>query len=292
MTAAPTPRPNLFIIGAMKSGTTSLHQYLARHPDAFMCEPKEPGYFVRELTWSRGLDWYLGLFAEAGPARIVGESSTHYTKLPTYQGVPERIQAFNPEARLVYVMRDPLERLVSHYWHNVRNLHLEAERRPFDQAVRDDPAYLAYSDYALQLTPYLARFGADRIWTVTFEALTRDPARLVGELCGWLGLSGPVPPDAYQRRWNARPEVVARARGNGLLNRLRYSPVWDRLAPLVPRAVRRLGSRLAEEPVDPDTEDFAPDLAALRPRLQERTAALEALLGRPFPEWTTLHAHA
>ena len=66
--------PNLFIIGAMKSGTTSLHHYLAEHQRIFMSELKEPGYFVEELTWSRGRDWYLSLFAEAGDAAIVGES--------------------------------------------------------------------------------------------------------------------------------------------------------------------------------------------------------------------------
>lgn len=283
-------RPNLFIVGAMKSGTTSLHQYLAQHPDVFMSEPKEPGFFVEELTWPRGAGWYATLFADAGAAQVVGESSTHYAKLPTYRGVPERIHAFNPEARLVYVMRDPLERLQSHYWHNVRNLHLEAERRPFERAVQEEPAYVAYGDYAMQLEAYLARFPRSQLYLLTFEELTRDPAATVGALCRWLGLAGDVPATAFARRWNARPDVVLRARGTGLLNRLRYSRWWDRLAPRVPKALRRVGTSLAEVPVEPDRAATSRTLARLRPWYRERTAALEALLGRSFPEWVTLYA--
>jgi hypothetical protein len=283
--------PNLFIIGAMKSGTTSLHQYLARHPDAFMCEPKEPGFFVEELRGANGLDWYLSLFRDAGDARIVGESSTHYTKLPTYQGTPERIHHFNRSARLVYLMRDPLERTVSHYWHNVRTLHLEAEHRPFERAVREEPAYLAYSDYAMQLEPYLALFGRDRLFTVTFEALAADPREVVTALCRWLGLDDGVPPEAFQRRWNVRPEVFVKASGKGVLNRLRHSSWWGRVAGLVPKRARRLGRRLAVETVTPDAGEIQRVLDRLRPRMQERTQALAELLGRTFPEWTTLHGH-
>jgi hypothetical protein len=274
----------------MKCGTTSLHQYLARHPDVFMSEPKEPAFFVEELNWSCGLAWYLGLFAGAGSAKVLGESSTQYTKLPTHQGVAERIHRFNPEARLVYLMRDPLERIVSHYWHNVRNLHLEAERRRFDRAVRDDPSYTAYSDYAMQLAPYLALFGRERILTLTFESLVSDPARVVAEVCAWLGLPNGVPEEAFGRRWNARPEKVVKARGFGLLNRLRHSTWWGRLAPVVPKRVRGLGSRLAEDVVVPTPDHAASTLAELRPRAQAQVEALSTLLGRSFPEWETLYA--
>jgi hypothetical protein len=144
----------------------------------------------------------------------------------------------------------------------------------------------------MQLEPYLALFGRDRILTLTFEALVADPGEVVAQVCRWLGLPASVPAEAFQRRWNARPDRLVRARGNGLLNRLRFSPFWDRLAPFFPGHVRRLGARMAEEEVIPDPADAAPVLDELRPRIQERVEAVSALLGRSFPEWATLYAGA
>ena len=98
-----------------------------------MCEPAEPSYFVdpRDLTriypdmlrrklW-RSEERYLELFSPAGDARVLGEASTSYTKRPLVPGVVERIAAFNPDARFIYLLRDPVERAVSHYWHMVRH---------------------------------------------------------------------------------------------------------------------------------------------------------------------------
>jgi len=110
------PRPNLFVIGAMKSGTSSLHATLAAHPQIFMCRKKEPDYFIEQCNWSRGERWYLSLFARAGDKPIIGESSTGYTQAPRFHGVPQRIRGFRPDARFVYIMRDPIERTISHYW--------------------------------------------------------------------------------------------------------------------------------------------------------------------------------
>jgi len=167
-------KPNLFIIGAMKSGTTSLHNYLNAHPDIAMSEEKEPGYFVDELSLRRGEKWYCNLFENAQDYRYRGESSTHYTKLPLYRGVPERIFRFNPDAKLIYIMRDPFERVVSHYWHALRDIHHGGETRSLLKAVKEQPDYLAFSNYAAQLTPYLERFGQAAIYTLTFESLRQD----------------------------------------------------------------------------------------------------------------------
>jgi hypothetical protein len=105
-----TRKPNLFLIGAMKSGTTYLRKLLNAHPAIFMCDPDEPSYFVEPLQlraiwpemWTRGL-WqseqnYLRLFSSAGDAIILGEASTNYTKRPMVSGIAERIEAFNPES--------------------------------------------------------------------------------------------------------------------------------------------------------------------------------------------------
>src|SRR5260370_32298000 len=118
------PKPNFFIIGAMKAGTSSLHSYLGNHPAVFMCTPKEPAFFQNHRPedpsrpYKHDLNAYLALFADAGDRPIVGESTTDYTKLPKWPGVTEWILAFNPDARFLYIMRDPIHRTLSHYWWN------------------------------------------------------------------------------------------------------------------------------------------------------------------------------
>ncbi len=120
----------------MKSGTTSLHSYLATHPQIFMSLNKEPEYFAKQEVF-KGEDWYLSLFRSAAGIQIVGESSTTYARLPYFPGVPDRIAKFNPEARFIYVMRDPVERSISQYWFRValfrrkaRNADSNARRAP------------------------------------------------------------------------------------------------------------------------------------------------------------------
>ena len=99
--------PNVLVVGAAKCGTTSLHEYLDRHPEIAMAREKELDFFVEQKNWSRGVDWYERQFA-AAPVR--GESSPSYTAYPRYRGVPERIRRIVPDAKLVYLVRDPVER--------------------------------------------------------------------------------------------------------------------------------------------------------------------------------------
>src|ERR1700730_14880709 len=151
-------KPNLFLIGAMKSGTTYLTKLLNSHPSIFMCDPKEPSYFVDQAQlrkiWAEMWDggyWkeenYLRLFQTAENATILGESSTNYTKRPLVMGVPEKIQQFNPDARFIYIMRDPVERAMSHYWHMVN---WEGEWRSILDAIKEEPQYRDVSYYAMQ----------------------------------------------------------------------------------------------------------------------------------------------
>ena len=90
-----TPQlPNLIIIGGLKCGTTSIHHYLGLHPEIQMSKPKELNFFVEELNWDLGLDWYASRFDDRFEVR--GESSPHYTNLPRFEGVAERIQRALP----------------------------------------------------------------------------------------------------------------------------------------------------------------------------------------------------
>lgn len=277
-------KPNLFIIGAAKSGTTSLHAYLAQHPEIFMSDPKEPGFFVPEITYyPKDEAWYLGLFEEAGEARVVGESSTHYSKLPTYRGVAERVRAFAPDARLIYLMRDPIDRAVSHYWHNARQFE---EARPLGEALERDVQYRAYGDYAMQLAPWFERFGRDRVLTLVFEEMVADPSGTLDLVFRWLGLD-PAPGEIELEARNTRPGEVVKARGRGIVNRLRYSSLWSAVSPRVPQALKDRAKKLALErvrPADVGTDDA---VRLLRPWARTKIGELEQVLGRTFDPWTT-----
>ena len=161
--------PNFVVVGAMKAGTTSLYHYLRPHPQVFMPKIKELDFFAEDMNWKRGLDWYCHQFAGAPrEATALGEASTVYTKFPRYQGVAERMARVVPDVRLIYVVRHPVDRIRSHYEHRVAS---GAETAPIEVAVFDNPIYMDYSRYALQVDQYLEHFPREQLLIVSSEEL-------------------------------------------------------------------------------------------------------------------------
>jgi hypothetical protein len=177
--------PNLIVIGAKKAGTTSLYHYLASHPDIWMSREKELDFFVAERNWSRGLGWYRRQFNAAAAVR--GEASPYYTALPTHRGVPERMASVIPEARLVYLVRDPIERLISHYRMAVAIGH---ERRPLAAAIANpsESWYVAQGRYWMQLDPYLRHFAPEQVLVVDQDELRDNRAATLRRVFGFLGV--------------------------------------------------------------------------------------------------------
>jgi len=290
-------RPNVFLIGAMKSGTAYLSELLGRHPAVFMSSPREPCYFVDQRVlrrvwpymWAQGywksIDRYLSLFAGAGDAAVVVDGSTTYSKVPMFGGVPERILSFSPDARFIYIMRDPVERTISHYWHRVR---WWGEHRTLLSAIRSDPQYKDVGHYARQLNAYLRYVQLGRIYTLTLEALLANPAEQLSSVYAWLGVDPTFRPSSLGIPSNVRPDMFDQVRGYGLLDRFRRTSSYVRVAPYVPRAVRKLGSKFAARSVKPAEVPLAEVRAYLRPYQQCQTEELSKLLNRPFPQWKTL----
>lgn len=291
-------KPNLFLVGAMKSGTTTLHELLAQHPEISMSEPKEPCYFVspEQLKalwpemWRMGF-WkdeasYLALFKDKQQAKYFGESSTDYSKRPGIDGVAEKIAAFNPEARFIYIMRDPIERTLSHYWHMVEH---RGELRAPLEAIQQDPHYTEVSHYSYQLQPYLENFGREHVYALTFEALRRDPQTVVHAIYAWLGVDSEFVPETLTRASNVTPEQIRQKRsGMGFLDRLRHSAWWEAVGKYCPPAIRRVGMAMVEKNIPRREVDLGAAIEYLRPLQQTQTRVLEAQLGRSFDEWKTL----
>lgn len=291
-------KPNLFVIGAMKSGTTYLSVLLNSHPSIFICYPEEPSYFVDakqlrkiwpymwEFGYWRSLEHYLQLFDSAGDAAVIGEASTNYSKLRLVAGVPQRILKFNPGSRFIYLMRDPVERTISHYWHMVL---YHSEHRPMLSAIWKDSQFCDVSYYAMQLKAYIDLFGRDRIKIVTYEELTRNPHNTIRNLYEWLGVDCLFIPPGISQPENVTPLEVERARGRGVLERFRRSAFWSAVSPHVPRALRSVARPLALRKVNRRSVSLAEVIRYLRAIQRKQTEELIQLLGRDFSQWTTLY---
>lgn len=188
--------PNFLVIGAMKTGTTSLHAYLRTHPEIFMPRLKELDYFVAEKNWGRGWGWYLSHFAGAlDESHSLGEASTNYTKFPTFRWVPERIESALPHVKLVYVVRDPLARLRSHLAHRTE----ETGKYIAPAEAMDDSHMRACSNYALQIRQYLQCFHRDQILLVVSERLRTEREAVLSEVFGFLDVARDfVPPNLHE----------------------------------------------------------------------------------------------
>jgi sulfotransferase family protein len=201
--------PNFLIIGAMKGGTTSLFRYLGEHPQVFTPAFKAPEFFAGKSHTARGLDWYRKQFAACPPDAIaVGEASNVYTKFPTYTDVPRRIAEHIPDARLIYVVRDPIARIRSHYQHRVTE---GREKAPFETAVFENSIYTDYSRYAMQLEQYLEHFAREQLLVITSEALRHDRVATMERVYEFLGVEKDFVPANLDREFQKTQDRAARS---------------------------------------------------------------------------------
>jgi hypothetical protein len=274
--------PNLIVIGGLKCGTTSLHHYLNLHPEVEMSRPKELNFFVEELNWPLGADWYSSHFSASAPVR--GETSPHYTNRPRFERVAERMRSVVPDARLIYMVRDPIDRMLSHYLHNLGGGY---DERPLAEALSDpDSGYVARSRYFLQLEPYLESFGHDRIEIVAREELKRDRAATMRHLFELLGVDSGFSSEQFEREWETgTAKAGGRFRIMDRAVRLPGLRALDRNFDRLPESLRWLVERLVHDPGAGE----APKPAVpqeLRERLiqlfREDVERLEDLAGRRF----------
>mgnify|MGYP000049337093 CR=1 FL=1 len=182
-------KPDFIIIGAMKSATSTLHEQLSLQEGIFMTTPKEPNYFSDDAVYAKGDAWYEGLFSEAKEGDLCGESSTHYTKLPDYPLTLLRMKNRLKAPKLVYVMRHPVDRLVSHYIHQwSRNIF----KCDINSAIDQYDELIDYGCYAKQVKPYIAEYGVENILFVFMEAIKGSPQAQLEKVADFIGYQGQV----------------------------------------------------------------------------------------------------
>jgi hypothetical protein len=275
--------PNLFVIGAAKAGTTSLHNYLDRHPDVAMSEDKEMRFF-NDPDCRSWLGRYQAYFPRG--TRYRGESTPQYTKWPLFPGVVDRMADLVPDARLVYLLRDPVDRAIAEYveeatW-GVMSGDVEELLRDADQPHN---RLLAPSRYAVQLGEFRRRFAPEQILVLDLVDLSERPAETMATVFEFLGLP-PIeldeealrPRNAYGFK-GTHPAWYRALRRPALIQLVHRLPT-ERLEKL--RAfVRRRISKPVERP-EPKPET----VARLRELLAPDVAELRAMTGLPFARWS------
>lgn len=176
--------PNFIIIGAMKGGTSSLYYYIASHPDIIPSIPKETNFFKTGNDFNKGLNWYESLFA--GNGKYAFEASVNYTKRHIFPGVPERMYSVLPGIKLIYVLRDPIERVVSHYVHNYAE---GTESRSLSEIVKDSNSnYVQTGKYYFQIQAFLEYYSDKQLLLIESEQLRKDPVKIVNDVFEFLGI--------------------------------------------------------------------------------------------------------
>jgi hypothetical protein len=204
--------PNFLIVGAQKAGTTSLWHYLRSHEDVFLPDNKEPGFFAEEFSWSKGIGWYESLFCGAEQRRAVGEASTYYTMYPYFKGVPKRIASLLPDVRIIYIMRDPIERMRSCY---IQLLTDGQERRPMKEALFLDAGYVYLTRYAMQIRQYFDYFPENQILLMTAEDLRYRRTESLRKVFSFLGVREDASVDMFSEENQSSGKRAPRAQVAG-----------------------------------------------------------------------------
>ncbi|MBE9193630.1 sulfotransferase domain-containing protein [Gloeocapsopsis crepidinum LEGE 06123] len=184
--------PNAFLLGAQKAGTTTLAYLLSQHPDVCVSNPKEPHFFTR--NWHKGLTWYQERFSNhnaicldasvTNTQALLSDNPNSSNAAKCLQGIPKRVYNFNPHAKFIYLLREPVERTYSAYWWRVN---LDFERNSFAEAIQKDSVYLDTSNYYGQIRLWLEYFPIDSFLFVLFDDLKKNPEYVAKKCFHFLG---------------------------------------------------------------------------------------------------------
>ncbi len=272
--------PNLIVIGAGKCGTTSLHYYLSLHPEIQMSEIKELNFFTKEDNWDKGVEWYKSHFK--GSEKIHGETSPRYTLYPTYQGVPERMHSLVPDAKLVYILRDPIEKIRSSYVELVEN---GIEKRPFLEVVDhlEEATIINSSRYYMQIEQYLKYYPKSNLFIITTEDLLSHREETLQQVFRFLEVQGFSSHKFSEKKYETKNKTILNRAGRFLKRTVRESFINE-----VPQQIRdkfafvyRPFEKKLEKPVI--DEKIRNRLAGY---LKKDTDLLRKFTGRNFENWS------
>jgi hypothetical protein len=294
------PIPDFFIVGAFKSGTTAMYEYLRAHPQVFMPFHKEPLFFGDDLTRRYGRmtpQQYAALFADARPEQRIGEASAWYLYS---RSAAREIAEASPAAQIIIMLRNPVD--VMHAQHSQLLFNVEEDLSDFEEALAAEPSrrrgerlppgplrvenlyYRESVRFAEQVERYLHQFGPERVLVLLYDDFSRDTPGVYRQVLEFLRVDPTFAPDFAIRNPNKRVRFP-------VLQRLVYQPPGPllRLVPLIRRfplahALRDRMLRLNSTParrgaMDPELRSRL--LTEFRPEIER----LGTVIGRDLSAW-------
>ncbi len=275
------PLPNFAVIGAMRAATTMVHELLASVDEFSLPRMKETDFFVREENIDSGRKCYGDYFDKS--ARFCGEVAPNYTKRDIFPDVAARLHRTNPDARLIYIVRNPVARAISHYRHSF--LMGQEMPAPADLVKSSKGQHIiATSKYAFQLEPWRAFFDIDQLLVVDFDLLITDTPTELRKISAHIGL----PEAQILCRAGPRNSMGDVASMPGWWPQLRKSIVGRGLRTLLPRGVARRTKGLVSGrgPAKVPPAFPAAVVTEIEESLRDDIAAFRNVTGLQFSRWS------
>lgn len=205
-------QPNFFIIGAAKAATTTLASALLQHPDVAIVQGKEPHFFSFDPNYQRGWQAYLTLFQHCGAEKAIGDASTSYSRVRYHPDVVARINHHCPEARIIYMVRHPIERMESAFMEHIK-LAGRLVFKDINVAICKQPMILDSSRYWEVYQAYRQFFPENRIHIIWFEDFIKNPVAQIQECCQFLEVNRDFNPDMTLTEQNERSKNISLING-------------------------------------------------------------------------------
>jgi len=301
-------KPNLFIVGAAKCGTTSLYYYLSQHPEVFNCPVKEPNHFITQFQidslygnlkqykklWSSylGLSKYLALYSNAKSFRITCDASVNYLRYA--KEIAGKIKEFNDEAKILIILRNPVDRLFSHYHHSVRDGSITETLENLltfeeEYCKMENNTWYSYKKYGLyydNVKHYLDTFGQDKALILFNEDLESNPQKVLSNVCDFLMIDASFVPKIDFTKQNAA-YLPKNPKISHLLSKYsQYSMLWSGLKKIFPiQLLRRLKTIINPSIPYQETLTNKKTIQQLKAYYKEDITKLETLVNRDLSAW-------
>lgn len=223
--------PNFIVIGAMKSGTTSLRYTLSCHPEIFMVYPEEPRFFYNDENYRKGLGWYSSFFENVKGQKAIGEGSGFYAWKARNSETVKRIANTIPDVKIIYMVRHPIERIASHWSWEI------ASGKPLgsiENAIQENRQFLDMSMYWEQISEYRKYFKDEQIKILFLEDLKSNPYQFYQNCFQFLGVDADFDVTPYL---NPQNQTEGRLTDSGILMKLRRIADLQKIKKRVPPSV-------------------------------------------------------